>query len=430
VSKFLSIFLLFILSSCSLDTKSGIWTKDKDLEKTDIREIKIFDQDEILKKELNTNFNLEINHKTNEINNFNTNNTGILDHDQNFEKSSKFKFKKIKNFNYFEPDLISDGDNFLFFDGKLNLLKFNKNFELVWKKNIYSKIEKKNKPLLWFSLDSNYLIVADTIGKIFKIDFNSGEILWSKKNNNPINSQIKIYKDKIYFIDLNNIMRCLSLINGKELWKFNGENTFLKSDKRKSIAIKDDKVFFNNSVGDITALQANDGTLLWQMPTQSSLVYENAFSMESSDIVIFEDDLFFSNNRNEFYSVNLNNGFLNWEQKVNSSIRPVITDDFVLTISNEGFLFVIDRHKGNIIKITDIFDVFKETKRKKIFPVGFFVGKKSIIVSTNIGKILVVDIYNGKTSFEIKIDNKKISRPFVFNNMIILVKDDAVIRIN
>jgi outer membrane protein assembly factor BamB len=431
VNKLIAILLSSLMFSCSLDTKSGIWTKDRDVEKIQIDEQKIFNKDKLVKNEFNADIKLELNdYKINLEKNINFNNTGRSEFYDDIGQISKFKFKKIHNFNQFEPDLVSDGSHFIFFDDKRNILKFDKNFELIWKKNFYTKDEKKNNPLLSFALSDNTLVVADTIGKIYNIDLNSGNVNWTKKNNNPFNSQIKIYNNKIFTVDLNNVVRCFSLKNGEELWKYSSENTFLKSDKRKSIAIKDNLLYFNNSIGDISALEIDDGSLVWQMPTQSNIVFENSFNMETSNIVISDDNLFFSNNRNEFYSISLNNGILNWKQNINSNVKPVIIENLIFSLSNEGFLFIIDKQTGNIIRITDIFKIFKPKKRKNINPIGFVIGKNNLIVSTNIGRLLIVDIISGKTSSMIKIDNNKISTPFVFDKNILLVKDNAVIKLN
>jgi len=178
VNKFIIIVLLFLLVNCSLDTKSGIWDKDDKLKQTEFKLQKILNEDEVFEKEFNSNFILKIKNNQNDLNNLNdTNNTDILQSQLNFKKINSFKFKKISNFRNFEPDLVSNQDSFIFFDDKRNILKFNKDFKLVWKKNYYSKTEKKNNPLLSFALSNNNLIVTDTIGKIYNIDINSGELI-------------------------------------------------------------------------------------------------------------------------------------------------------------------------------------------------------------------------------------------------------------
>ena len=132
------------------------------------------------------------------------------------------------------------------------------------------------------------------------------------------------------------------------------------------VAIDKEKVIFNNSIGDITAVDLNKGTLIWQTPTQNNSIYAESASLTTSDLVLEKDSIFFSNNRNEFYSINKDNGFLNWKQTVNSNIRPIITENIIFTVSNEGFLYVITKDNGNILRINDLYKNYKIKKRKKI----------------------------------------------------------------
>ena len=96
----------------------------------------------------------------------------------------------------------------------------------------------------------------------------------------------------------------------------------------------------------------------------------------------------------------------------------------------EGYLFLIDKEKGNIIRVTDIFSNFKIKSRNYIKPTGFILGKENIYLSTNNGKLLVIDIKTGKTISTLKIDNEKILRPFVFNDQLFIVKDKSIIKLN
>ena len=204
----------------------------------------------------------------------------------------------------------------------------------------------------------------------------------------------------------------------------------MKSSKRNSLIINKNIVYFNNSIGDIIAINSENGSLLWQTPTQSSDIYENSFSLITSDLVAKDDDLIFSNNRNEFYSMSLMNGVMNWKQNINSSIRPVPFGKLIFTISNEGYFVVMDGKTGSIIRITDIFNIFDKNKRNSIAPVGFIVSTNNIILSTNHGRLLTINIESGKTESVLKIDSEKISRPFIFGKKIILVKSNSIIRLN
>ena len=86
--------------------------------------------------------------------------------------------------------------------------------------------------------------------------------------------------------------------------------------------------------------------------------------LKISDMVLEDNSVFFSNNMNEFFSLDASTGILNWKQVVNSSLRPSIVNDFIFTVSEEGFLIVIDFKSGKIIRSTDLFDKFKKKKEK------------------------------------------------------------------
>ena len=183
-------------------------------------------------------------------------------------------------------------------------------------------------------------------------------------------------------------------------------------------------------MGDISAVDINSGNLLWQTPTQSTEIYEDAFLLKTSDLVADNKSIVFSNNKNEFFSLDIKTGNLKWKQKINSNIRPTIVDDLIFSITTEGFLAVIDKNNGNILRITDLFKDFKKKKRIKIKPIGFIVGEDKIYLTTNTGRLIIIDILTGKKSLTLKIDNEKISRPFILNQNLFIVKENSIIKLN
>ena len=429
----LLITFIFFINGCSLNKNSKFWTTDQKITEENKKYYeKVLVEEEALNQELNTKLTLKLNTEINNnilLRNY-TNNDGRLNYDGLLKKSSRYKFSKIKNFYQFEPIISFDKKDIIFFDNNGSILKFNDSSKLIWKKNHYSKSEKKLKPILQFANNRKILIVADTIAKYYALDLSNGALIWSKNNLAPFNSQIKIYKNKFFIIDFSNTLRCFSLKNGEELWNIQTENSLIRSQKKLSMVIVNDLLYFNNSIGDISAVDINKGELFWQLPTHSSLIYEAAFSLETSDIIADNNTLFFSNNKNQFFSIDLATGSFNWENKVNSNLRPTLVGNFLFTISIEGYLIIIEKNSGNIIRITDIFKNFKKKKRDEIKPVGFIVGLKNIYLTTDNGRLLVIDIASGKTTSTLKIDNEKISRPFILDKKLFVIKDNAIIKLD
>ena len=434
MSKIIIILISFILiNGCSLNKNSKFWTSSQDIQKEkNLNYKEVLVKEEALGQELNTNISINLgkifNNNMNIRNYFN--NDGRLNYDGPLKKSSRFKFSKIEKFYQFEPTISFNDKNLIFFDNKGSILQFNEFSKLVWRKNYYLKSEKKLRPILQFANNKKILIVADNIAKYYAINLEDGDLLWTKNNLAPFNSQIKIYKDKFFIIDFSNTLRCFSVKNGEELWSIKTESSLIRSQKKLSMVIVKDILYFINSIGDISAVSINQGELLWQLPTQSSLINEAAFSLQSSDLVTDGKTLFFSNNKNQFFSIDLETGSFNWENKVNSSLRPNIIGNYIFSASLEGYLVVIEKNSGNIIRVTDIFNNFKKKKRDKIKPVGFVVGIKNIFLTTDNGRLLVIDIKSGKTVSVLKIDGGKISRPFMINKSLFVIKDNAIIKLD
>ena len=426
------IYIIFI-NGCSLNKNSKFWTQSqKILEDQSSNYKELLLEDKTFKKELNTNILINLGNIKNNNLKFrdNFNNDGRLNYDGEVKKSSRYKFSKIKKFYQFEPVISFHKKNIIFFDNKGSILKFNEKSKLIWKKNHYLKTEKKLKPILQFANNDKVLIVADNIAKYYAVNIENGNLLWSKRNLAPFNSQIKIHQNKIFIIDVSNTLRCFSLENGEELWNIKTENSLIRSQKKLSMVIVNDKLYFKNSIGDISAVDINEGELLWQLPTQTSSIYEAAFSLQTSDLVTDGNTLFFSNNKNQFFSIDLKTGSFNWENKVNSNLRPSLVENYIFTVSLEGYLIIIEKNSGNIIKVTDVFRNFKKKNREKIKPVGFVIGIDNIYLTTDNGRLFVIDIKTGKTSKILKIDNDRISRPFILNRNLFVVKDNAIIKLD
>ena len=435
MNKLFYLLVIFLfLSSCSLDTKSGLWTKTEKLDSENKNlEVKIFEENEIYERELNIDLKIKLKNdfkKNSFINNL-SNNNGVVNFDGSIDKIKKFKFSKIDQFDNYQPELlITKNNNLIFFDDKGTVLNFSSDNELIWKNNYYSKREKKLKPILYFAANEKTLVVADSISKYYAININDGKLNWINNNIAPFNSQIKIFKDKFFVVDFENILRCFSIENGKEIWNFKTEKSFIKSQQKLSLIINNNRVIFTNTLGDISSLDIETGNLIWQTPTQSSDIYENYFSLKNSDLISENNTIYFSNNQNEFFAIDQRNGVIKWKQNLNSNLRPTYADNLVFTITLEGYFVAIDSRNGNIVRMTNIINKIKKYKKENIKPIGFIVSQDKVYLSLSNGRLIIIETLNGKPIDVKKIDNEKISRPYVLNNDMYIIKDNAILKLN
>ena len=432
--KFYFFIIFLFITNCSLDTKSGIWSQSKDIvSENKNKKEKLFKKAEIYEEEFNTGLKIRLKgdlEKKNSNKNL-LNNTGIVKFNGQLKKISKYKFSKIDKFYQYQPELLITKENTLiFFNDKGTVLNFAKNNKLVWKNNVYSKFEKKQKPILYFASNDKILIVTDNLARYYAINVDTGKTIWSKSNIAPFNSQVKIFKDKFFAIDFENVLRCFSIKDGNEIWNFKTEKSFIKSQQKLSFIINNNKIVFINTLGDLTSVDIETGNLVCQTPTQSSTIIENYFSLKNSDLISANNLIFFSNNQNEFFAIDENNGGINWIQNLNSNLRPTFVDGLVFTVTLEGYLVAIDSRNGNIVRMTNVLSIINNYKKKNIKPEGFIISNDKIFLSLNNGRLVVIETLTGKPSDVVKIDSQKISRPYILNNEMFIVRDNAIIKLN
>ena len=427
----LSVLILLILNNCSASKKVGFWNKD-DKNQQQIENNKTILTKQIrLEEEFNSNLYVKIsNGKLNQNSLNDQNDTGELTYEGVLEKIGKYNFSKFNDFDFISPSPLFYNNNLVFYDNKGEITLYDENQKTLWKNNFYNKSEKKIRPRLNFALKDDILIVTDDVAKYYAINIDTGELLWTKTNIVPFNSNIKIKDDVFYVVDYKNILRSISIKDGSEIWNLKTEESLTKSNTKISIALDDKNIYFNNSIGDITAVDIKSGQLVWQLPTQNNNISQNAFQLSNSELVINENTIFFSNNKNEFYSIDSATGLINWKTEISSDLKPVVIGKLIITISEKGYLYIIDKKSGNIIRINDLYKNYKDKKRNQITPTGFFVALNKIYLTNSDGKLIIVNSNDGNILNVVKVSGGKILQPFINENNLFLISNGSIIKFN
>ena len=217
--------------------------------------------------------------------------------------------------------------------------------------------------------------------------------------------------------------------SGEILWSTPTELTVVSSQKKQSIVIVNNLVVFSNSIGDVTAVESSTGEIIWQTPTQI-LNFGKNITLRNSDIVSDGTFVYMSNNKNEFFAIDLKTGIIKWKQEINSEIRPVVISDYIITVSNEGLMIILDKKDGNILRINNILKNIKKKRRINYYPVGFIIGDNKVYLTTINGRLFVINFPDASVQKILKLDREKLQRPTYFNKELYIAKDNSIIRIN
>ena len=134
MNKLFLYFFLILVTSCGIG--------NNDLENQNQNSKIIFEKSKPIKEEFNSNLKIKLSElsKGEIFLGNNINNTGNINFDTSFKKTSSYKFSAIKDFNFNQPELLFTNDeSVVFFDGKGSIFKINKDLKEIWKINHYTK---------------------------------------------------------------------------------------------------------------------------------------------------------------------------------------------------------------------------------------------------------------------------------------------------
>jgi len=81
------------------------------------------------------------------------------------------------------------------------------------------------------------------VAKYYAINIDTSELLWTKTNIVPFNSNIKVKDNVFYVVDYKNILRSISIQDGSEIWNLKTEESFKQKSNTKISITLDEKMF-------------------------------------------------------------------------------------------------------------------------------------------------------------------------------------------
>lgn len=437
---FYSIIILFILSSCSFDDKTGIWKNenltqndnDNDSLFNDFKKIsstkKIFDTIINLDKKFIFNLSNIIKNDhwkdsfysdSNNFDNFKYNNNNQL-----ILKSKKItKYEPNKQLLYYKNNIILNDRR-----GNIIIYSINKN-KLISKFNFYKKRYKKLKKSINLIIENNILFVADNLGYIYAYDLQTNSLLWAKNFKIPFKSNLKVYGDMVIVANIKNNVFFLKKNNGETIKSIQTEETRVTNQFVNNFSITKDNLLFLNSFGSLYSINLNTKKINWFLNLNQSLDLKTDNLFNGNQIVNYNDKIVVSSN-NFLYLIDSQTGSILRNKNFSSSIKPIINNEYIFLITKNNYLISTRLHDAEIIYSYNLKDQLSEylKPKNKLEIHNFFVANNKLLIFINRKYLAFLNI-NGQIENITKLPFKIKSNPIFINGSIIYLDNNNKIKI-
>lgn len=210
--------------------------------------------------------------------------------------------------------------------------------------------------------------------------------LWTFNMESPIHSSPAIYKDYIYFITQDGILKAIDMETGEEEWDLD-----LEAKTNSSPIVHNNKLYIGCEDG-LKAININSHKVSWDY---------DAGNVESTPFY-YDDVIYFGSDDGHLYGLDVD-GKVQLNKKLGDELKssPIVVSDNIYIGSSNGNLYSVGTDKE---KNWDF------TTGDEILSSPTYVNK-SVIFGSSDGNVYCLDKSNGALNWKVDLNNKVISSP-------------------
>ena len=340
-------------------------------------------------------------------------NYNFLDKNQNKLKinnyESKYKNNNPINIIYLENSIYSiniDGD----------LLSFDSSTGKLIEKIVIELDQSKKVPISFSSYENDF-VIAFTSGEVVRIN-KLGQVIWLFKNQDLLNTPVKIYDDYLIILYPDKII-FLSILSGDIILEKSFKSSNIIQSSGGKIETFYNIVFFILPNSEFNSLD----TYLFE---EHNLNFDNtelntSLNNLKDQIHVYKNFLVYFDNGNTFHTYDINKSkFILINFKINNSSSAILFNNSLIS-KNENFLEFYNISNGNLFSRININKIIN--KNSKI--INAFIINQNMHLFTDYGEIIILN-QNLEIQENINLKIKNINKVYNYQNKIFISTEKGI----
>jgi outer membrane protein assembly factor BamB len=265
--------------------------------------------------------------------------------------------------------------------------------------------------------DGGRIYAATGFGTMVALEAKTGRKLWEKSLGPPLRAAPTASAERVFAVNKEGQVFCLSGSDGAELWTFNGAGERASILASSSPAVDKDLVVVPYPTGDVVALRAASGQPAWQESLARSAVGSSLGAMsDAGRPVLYGGVMYAVGHGGRMIATSAKSGERIWSISVASIEQPWVAGDTVFVVDTAGQLAAVARADGRIRWAT------------KLGPgtwAGPVLAGNRLWLASSKGQLVGVDPDNGRVASTDDIGSPVFIAPVVAGGRLYVLSDNA-----
>ena len=273
------------------------------------------------------------------------------------------------------------------------------------------------------------IFVSDGFGTVSAVSAESGEVLWVRNLLTPIRATPVVDSDIVIVTSIDNHATALNTNDGSVLWRHQGFQENVGVVGTGSPAIIGNVAIVPYSSGEVYGLRMTDGSVIWQ--ENLSAISRSSSLSELGDIsadpVIDEIGRVYAiSNGGRLSAIDIRTGRRVWDHRLSGGETPIISGDYLFVISNSSQLLAIRKADGAIRWQVQLQNWKEPTKRSVLldWKAPLLLDGK-LFLAHSLGGGVLVDSQTGEVLREFRLSAGIASAPIVADGVLYILNKNA-----
>ncbi|MBI3505425.1 MAG: PQQ-binding-like beta-propeller repeat protein [Proteobacteria bacterium] len=278
------------------------------------------------------------------------------------------------------------------------------------------------------AVDGDKVYFATGYGQLIALEAKTGKELWRYQMGAPARSGPAVTNGRVFVATIDNQTHAVDAVTGKRIWQHTGISESAGFVGAASPVVDGTTVLVGYSSGELFALRAESGRVLWS-DTLSGVIRTGQVS-GMADIrgrpAIDKGMAFVSTQSGRTVAIDMRSGARVWEQEIGSLGQPWVAGDYVFVMGVDGEVACLLRRDGRAVWVTPL-GGFTDVKRKRgrIVWTGPVVASGQVFVVNNQGEAVLLDAAKGTVVSRISLPGSAEIAPIAANRTIFVLTDDG-----
>lgn len=277
------------------------------------------------------------------------------------------------------------------------------------------------------AFEGGKLFVTSGFRFVAALNAADGSTVWRKEVSTPVRGAPTVSGGRVFAVDTTDQLLSFAAADGAPGWTYQALEEPARLLRASSPAVSGETVVAPFASGELTALQAGNGTELWSFVL--SLTNRNNALSEIRDIagrpVIYRGDVLAGSHSGVFAAVDLRSGQPRWSLPIATTTSPWVAGDVVYVVDQGGQLVCISREAGQVYWVVEL-NKGVAAKKRPVWSGPVLVSDRLVTVSSA-GELRALDPKDGKLvkSLNLKVRVGTAASPVPVDGQLLIATEDA-----